>query len=98
MLPAPKLSYTNNTNPEGGMPKLYIEDGKFSGVCFSYEKLNIVESEDGSASIEFDPIFYIIPAELNRAELESEEFQTISGNILINCLERFIEDESKTNT
>jgi hypothetical protein len=86
------MSFAPSDNPDGGLPKIYIEEGPFAGVIFSYDNVNVEEKDDGTFIV-FDPIFYFIPTELDKSKLESDGFKEIAGNILNNCLVRFIEDE-----
>lgn len=95
MLPVPKMSFSPSDNPDGGLPKLYIEDGEFAGLVFSYDNVN-VEEKDGDTFIVFDPVFYVIPQTMDKSVLETDSFKELAGNILHNCLTRFIEDELNT--
>lgn len=67
---------------------LKIEEGDYEGVAFQYDTVSFNE-EDGDVVLSFNTITLDNP---NQADLTSEEFESIVGNILVEIIEEQLEN------
>lgn len=73
-----------------GFVIIRIKSGEFEGVEYTYEKIGVEESEDKeTARLIFNPIVVKNPKDVTL----SDEFFKLVGDVVINLLEKWIEEE-----
>ena len=91
-----KHSFVVRENDETEFTAIRIDEGKFKGVIYGYNEVQVgKETDEGGLNLHFT-IIHCRSENSNHIEFE-EEFHKICGDILVSCMEKGLRKENEVD-